>query len=221
MKYPINFSIDFNKNKLPGKFIAVEGIDGSGKTTQALEVVKKLKKKGYKVIYTKEPTQGLIGSIIRNQILSGKVKVPPIVVQYLMSADRGMHQVEIEKELKKGVTVITDRYFWSAVCYGIADMPKVSDYYLNVLSVLSPYHMFLRPDVTYFLDLPIKSALSRISKSSKHTEIYDNELKLKKIKKAYDFLRTRFEKEFTVVDADTAIENLTEDLVKRIEKKIK
>lgn len=221
MKYKVSFSLDFKKNKQKGKFIAFEGIDGSGKTTQALKVVEVLKKKGYKAIYTKEPTPGLIGKMIREQILSGKVKVPPVAIQYLMSADRAVHQEEIEKELKKGTIVITDRYFWSAVCYGIADLPHAVNYYITALSVLSPYNMFLRPDTTFFLDIPLSTALKRIGKSLKHTEIYDNKEKLIKIKKAYDLLKTKFAKEFTVVNADKDINEVTEDLVKRIEKKIK
>lgn len=221
MKYNINFDISFKKNKLPGLFIAVEGIDGSGKTTQAQRVVEELKKRGHKTIYTKEPTTGVVGSLIREQILSGKIKVPPISIQYLMSADRAIHQEEMEKDLKKGTIVITDRYFWSAVAYGIADLGESPDYYLSALSVLSPYHQFMSPDVTFFLDIPLKSALSRIGGSEKHKEIYDNEFKLKRINKAYSYLRKRFPKEFTSIDADKTVDEVTLDLIKRIERKIK
>lgn len=221
MKYHIEFDIEFKKNKLKGKFIALEGIDGSGKTTQAATIVKLLKKKGYRAIYTKEPTSGLIGRLIREQILSGKVKVPPVAIQYLMSADRAVHQEEIEKELRKGTIVITDRYFWSAVCYGIADLPGEVNYYITALSVLSPYNRFLCPDTTFFLDIPIKTALNRIGGSLKHKEIYDNKEKLIKIKKAYDLLKEKFSKEFTIINADKSIDEVTSDLLKKIERKIK
>lgn len=220
MKYHIEFDIDFKKNKDRGKFIALEGIDGSGKTVQAQKVVDALKEKGYKAVLTKEPTDGVIGKFIKTDVLSGKVKLPPVAIQYLFSADRSVHQKEIEDYLKKGFVVVTDRYFWSAVCYGIADLKQVSDYYLTVLSVLSPYNRFMSADATFFLDIPINTALKRIGKSDKHNEIYDNEAKLKKIKKAYDFLITRFSKEFTRIDGDKSIKEVTDDLVKRIEKKM-
>jgi dTMP kinase len=221
MKYKVSFSIDFKRNKHKGKFIALEGIDGSGKTLQTEKVVKELKKRGYKVISTKEPTDRVIGKFIKNDILTGRVKLPPVAIQYIFSADRSDHQKEIEEYLKKGYVVVTDRYFWSAVCYGIADLDQVADYYLTVLSVLSPYNRFITADAMFFLDIPLKVALQRISKSSKHNEIYDNEKKLKKIKKAYDFLIKRFPKEFIVVDANKSVDELTLDLVKRIERKIK
>lgn len=222
MKYKVSFAIDFKRNKHKGKFIALEGIDGSGKTLQTEKVVKELKKRGYKkVISTKEPTDRIIGKFIKEDILTGKVKLPPVAIQYIFSADRSDHQKEIEDYLKKGYVVVTDRYFWSAVCYGIADLDQIADYYLTVLSVLSPYNRFITSDATFFLDIPLKTALQRIGKSNKHNEIYDNEKKLKKIKKAYDFLIKRFPKEFTVVDGNKTVDEVTLDLVNRIEKKIK
>src|SRR5690554_6635734 len=101
MSYPIKFSVSFKKHKYPGKLIALEGIDGSGKTTQAQLLVEKLKKSGKKVIYTKEPTDGEIGKLIR-RVLSGELNVPPLSLQYLFCADRGPHQEEMEQYLKKG-----------------------------------------------------------------------------------------------------------------------
>lgn len=221
MKHKVNFSIDFKRNKHKGKFIAIEGMDGSGKTTQAQMVVKELKKRGYKAKYTKEPTDGTIGKFIKKEILSGKVKVAPASIQYLIAADRATHQYEIENELKKGTLLITDRYFWSAVCYGLADIPKPLDYYLTSMSILSMYDQFLNTDITFFLDISIKTALKRIGKSSKHNEIYDNEKKLKKIKKAYDLLKKNFAKEFVILDGEKDIEGVTKELVKQIERQIK
>ena len=217
MQYPISFSVGFKKNKLPGMLIAIEGIDGSGKTTQALELVKALKKKKYKAIYTKEPTDEPTGLLIR-QVLSGKVKVPPLSLQYLFCADRGVHQLELEKYLKKGYIVITDRYFWSAIAYVSSDQAGDTDYYMAAFSVLSMYKQFMAPNFTFFLDLPFKDAFARISKSSKHNEIYDKKEKLLKIEKAYKVLTRKFPSEFTVVDANRPVVDLQKDLLARIEK---
>ncbi|MCL4354555.1 dTMP kinase [Patescibacteria group bacterium] len=218
MKHHVSFDIEFKKNKLPGKLIAIEGIDGSGKTTQAQLVVDLLKKQGYKAIYTKEPTDEPIGKFIREQILSGKVKVPPISIQYMFSADRAVHQVELEEYLKKGYIIITDRYFWSAIAYGISDLKGKADYYLSALSILSFYHRFLTPDYTFFLNIRAKEAAKRIGTSEKHKEIYDDATKLVKIKKAYDLLIKRFSKEFVLISAEQSIENVSEDILKKIKK---
>ncbi len=221
MKYRVKFDIDFKRNPYKGRFIALEGIDGSGKTIQTQRVVEALKNKGYDAIGMKEPTDLVIGKFIKQEVLSGKISIPPVAIQYLFSADRSMHQVEIEELLKKGKIIVSDRYFWSAVCYGIADLDQVADYYITVLSLLSPYNRFLKPDITYFLDIPIKTALKRIGNSSKHNEIYDNEKKLVKIKKAYDFIKKRFSREFAIVDANKTIEEVTNELVRQIEKNAK
>ena len=215
MRYPISYSISFKKNKLPGILIALEGIDGSGKTTQAQELVKRLKKEKHKVIYTKEPTDEPTGKLIR-QVLAGEIKVPPLSLQYLFSADRGVHQLELEKYLSKGYIVITDRYFWSAVAYGISDLQGEPDYYMAAFSILSMYHQFMAPNFTFFLDVSVDEAFKRISKSSKHSEIYDKKDKLVKIKNAYDLLIKKFEKEFVVVNGENDIDEVQEDLIAEV-----
>ncbi len=220
MKYPVNFEIGFRKHKYPGKLIAFEGIDGSGKTTQAQRLVEKLKKKTKKIIYTKEPTDNQIGKITR-KILAGEFRVPPLSLQYLFCADRAMHQEELEQYLKKGYIIITDRYFWSAVAYGMSDLKGTPDFYLTAFSILSFYDRFISPDYTFFLDIKVEDSLKRIGKSAKHTEIYDNKEKLVRIRSSYKKLISRFEKEFVVVDANKPVEQLTDELASLVLKKIK
>src|SRR5207253_2723229 len=114
MKYHVSFDIDFRRNIYPGKLIALEGIDGSGKTTQVERIAQILRQKDKKIFLTTNPTDGVIGRMIRDA-LNGKIKLSPVSWQYLYSADRQMQQEEILPRLEKGETVITHRYFWSAV----------------------------------------------------------------------------------------------------------
>ena len=220
MRYPVNFSVGFKKHKSKGLLIAIEGMDGSGKTTQAQRLVEELKKKKIKAIYTKEPTDEPTGKMIR-QILSGELKVPPLSLQYLFCADRGVHQVELEKLLEKGYVVVTDRYFWSAVAYGISDLDGKPDYYMAAFSILSMYNQFLSPDYTFYLDVSVEEAYERIKKSAKHGEIYDKKEKLIKIQKGYEVLVKKYPTEFTRVNGERGVEELLEDLVKRVNKKVK
>ncbi|MBI4091901.1 MAG: dTMP kinase, partial [Candidatus Levybacteria bacterium] len=120
MKYSVSFELEFRKHNYPGRLIAIEGIDGSGKTTQVRKAVEILKEKGVESVYTKEPTDGEIGKLIR-RILVGEKKFEPASFQYLFSADRVEHQEEIFELLKKGKIVVSDRYFWSSVPYGALD----------------------------------------------------------------------------------------------------
>lgn len=217
MKYKVEFEIEFKHNPYPGKFIVFEGMDASGKTTHSCDLVEKLKNEGHKVIYTKEPTDGEIGKLIR-EVLTYQIKVPPISLQYLFSADRGVHQEQIKDWLKAGYIVVSDRYFWSSVAYGIADLNGSPDFYLTAFSILSFYHQFISPDYTFFLDVEVDEAVRRIEESKKRREIYEAREKLVKIDNSYEKLIDRFKEEFTVIDANKSIDEVSEELFDRVKK---
>ena len=222
MKYRVEFDIDFKRNKLPGKFIVLEGIEASGKTTQVKLLGKKIKDS----VLTKNPTDdNEIGLFIRNKVLAGKSNLPPVAYQYLFAADRAIQQQQVIDLLKKGKTVISDRYLWSSVAYGIADRQDMDyknweEVTLVAYSALSMYHQFLLPDLTIYLDISLEESLKRIEGSSKHTEIYDNHKMNIKIQKGYKWLMKNFPKEFTVVDGDgnRTQEEITDELIAIINK---
>lgn len=214
MKQHVSFDLDFRRNEFPGKFIVLEGIEASGKTTQ----VRKLGEKFPDAVLTKNPTESQIGKLIRNEVLGGHSSIPPVAYQYLFAADREIQQEEIIGYLKEGKTVISDRYFWSSVAYGIADREEM-DYEdwenvsLVAFSILSMYHQFVLPDLTIYLDISLEESLRRMEGSAKHTEIYDNHEMNVKIKKGYKWLLEKFPEEFKVISAEKSEEKLTEELV--------
>lgn len=223
MKYHIEFDLDFKRNPYKGKFIAFEGIDAAGKTTHVNDLRESFPK-NEKVFLTKSPSDSEIGRFIR-KILTGKTDVPQVAFQHLFSADRVEQEEIIAEHLKKGETVISDRYFWSAVAYGMADVDDVSDQTGNRLmvanSILSHFHQLILPDLTICLDISVKTSISRLAKMDKAKEIYEQEDKLKEVKKAYDWLINKFPKEFTVVDAEKSEEEVSDvvlSLVKSLQK---
>lgn len=217
MKYHVSFDIDFLKNPYTGKFIVIEGVDGSGKSTQVKLIGKQLEEKGLKVHITKEPTDTPTGKLLR-EALSGKLKLPPVALQYLFNADRAVHQLEIQEYLKKGYAVIADRYFWSSVAYGISDLAVVrqADWCLTVFSILSFYNQFLKPDFSFYLKIDAKIAAKRLEKSQKKLEIYDHLNKLLKIEKGYNYLLQKFPKEFIIIDGEKTEKEITEEIVEKI-----
>jgi dTMP kinase len=222
MKYHISFDLDFKRNPYKGKFIVIEGIDGSGKTVQSHLLAENLIKQGKKVYLTKNPTDSEIGKFIRNA-LQGKIEIPEISFQYLFSADRQIQQLEIIDHLKKGETVISDRYYWSSVAYGVADKPDVD--YKDVAmseviaqSILSMYNQFLVPDITFYLDVPVAAGLSRRHDSAKEKELYENTDKMEKIEKGYKWLLQEFPKEFTIIDGEKTIEAVQNEILNEISK---
>ncbi len=220
MNYHVSFDLDFKRNPYPGKLIVLEGIDGSGKTVQSQLLAQNLTKQGRKVFLTKNPTDSEIGKFIRNA-LQGKVEVPMVSFQYLFSADRQIQQLEILNHLEKGETVISDRYFWSSVAYGIADKDSV-DYQNEAMvqavaqSVLSMYNQFIVPDVTFYLQVSVATGLSRRHDSTKEKELYENTEKMTMVKKGYDWLLGEFPQEFTVIDAEKTIEKVQKEIFSKV-----
>lgn len=215
MKYHISFDIDFLTHNYPGKLIAIEGIDGSGKTTQAKILCNELKKRGHKVLCTKEPTDEPTGKFIR-QVLSKEINVPAVAIQYLYGADRAVHQIELVKYLKLGYYIVTDRYFWSSVAYGVSDMEIIDDYLLAVYSILSFYNRFLKPDITFYLKVSPKVGEKRVEEMGKKKEIYENMKKLAKITKGYDFLLKKFPREFRIINGEQPVEKVSKEILSHL-----
>jgi dTMP kinase len=99
-----------------GLLIAVEGIDGAGKSTQARAVGEALADRGLDCVLTHEPTRGPWGRIIRQSAASGRLA--PADELHAFLEDRKQHVRElIRPSLEAGRIVITDRYYFSTVAY--------------------------------------------------------------------------------------------------------
>lgn len=222
MKYHLEFDIDFRRNPGSGLYIALEGIDGSGKTTQVERLAEYLESKDKEVVKTREPrSDGLVGKLVR-EILSKKISVPPVALQYLFTADRSIHHETIVlPALKKGNVVISDRTFWSAIPYGIMDKMMAGESYnfssgniiLVAQSILSMYHQFVVADYTFYLDVSVATACSRIQGLEKVNEIYEDSEKLEKIHAGYEWLIQKFPDEIIRVDAEKSEEEVTEAVI--------
>lgn len=164
---------------MTGKFIALEGIDGSGKSTQ----IKLLSERLENAYITCEPTNGAIGKLIRD-IMSGKIFVDPYTCAHLFSADRIEHLMNEEngmvKLLKSGKNVISDRYIFSSLAYQGVQIPMEYVYELNKKA-----SEILMPDLTVFIDIPINSAIKRISENRESTDIYETKDRLIKVRENY------------------------------------
>lgn len=221
MKYHIQFDLDFKRNAYGGLFIAIEGIDGSGKTTQVERVAEEFGKKRT-LFVTKNPTDGSVGQFIR-KVLKKEIVLPSVSFQYLFSADRQVQQVEVIKHLKQGEVVLTDRYFWSALAYGIVDrgatdFNKNGSQLLIAQSILSMYHQFIVPDYTFYLAISVEEAKRRLATMDKTKELYEDEEKLKKIDAAYNWIIGQFPKEITVIDGEKPVVEVTEEILDKLPK---
>lgn len=226
MQYHVELDIDLKRNPYKGLYIALEGIDGSGKTTQVEELAKYFKKQGKTVVATREPRkEGLIGDIVQ-KVLTGKVKMSSIALQYLFSTDRVLHHDELViPALKSGKIVITDRCFWSAVVYGILDRNagkydyKSANFLLMAHSILSMYHQFIIPDYAFCLRVSLATSVARISKKDDVKEIYEDREKLQRVIEGYDWLSKKFTNEITVIDGNGSVDRVTKEIVAELIRK--
>src|SRR5271167_2017910 len=106
-----------------GRFVVLEGIDGSGTTTQVARLADRLRAQGVAVRATREPSDGPLGTLVRH-VLSGRVVIPGgrapgwATMALLFAADRLDHvESEIEPFLAEGGDVISDRYDASSLAY--------------------------------------------------------------------------------------------------------
>ncbi|MBM3177020.1 MAG: dTMP kinase [Bacteroidetes bacterium] len=164
-------------------FIAFEGIDGSGKSTQAEMLAAWMESTGRKVWRTAEPTKRPVGKMIRD-IFSGKQIADQKVIAGLFVADRLDHLLNEDDgmllKLKNDFCVITDRYYLSSYAYHSVHMDMDWVIQANAMSA-----RLLRPDVHIFIDVPPEVSMQRIQSSRSETEMYENLENLKKVRETY------------------------------------
>lgn len=141
-----------------GVLLALEGIDGCGKSTQAELLATALRARGLEVVLTCEPTDSPLGQQIREYFQGPERYLSPKEELNLFMADRRVHVAEvIEPALAEGKIVITDRYYYSSVAYQGA-MGLDPDRILAQNEVLA-----VRPDLAVILTLPVAQALARLA----------------------------------------------------------
>ena len=148
---------------MQGKFITLEGIEGSGKSTN-LETIESILNQ-YKISYvlTREPGGGPLGPYLRNLLLDKHQSISPSVEMLLMMADRKDHVDNlINPNLDKGIWVISDRYLDSTIAYQGGG--RQLD--INLITSLSASLKLPTPDFTLLFDLPVDVALERAKERS-------------------------------------------------------
>ena len=191
------------KKKLKGKFICIEGVDGSGKTTQAKRLVRNLRRRGYDAIYTTEPSDGKIGALIRDFVLSRKSRISVGLEALLFAADRVDHiETDVEPLLKQGKIVVCDRYVCSSLAYqGAAGLD------LDWMDCVNRFA--LKPDLTLFLDVSPEVGLSRLRRKKSVMETAKN---LKNVRDVYLILVQQ--NRMILLDGNKPVDKVAENVLK-------
>jgi dTMP kinase len=166
-----------------GRFIVIEGIDGSGTTTQAELLARRLVKEKKVARVTAEPSDGPVGALIR-QVLSGRIVgaggLAPgwQTMALLFAADRMDHvEAEIEPFLAAGGIVISDRYDASSLAYQSVMSGHGGAGAVEWIRTLNRYAR--RPDLTIVLDVPPELAATRREARGEAAQLYEqNEIQI-------------------------------------------
>jgi dTMP kinase len=144
-----------SQHHFPGFLIAIEGIDGAGKTTQAHHVQEVLQARKLAVIRTKEPTTGHWGQVLRDSALTGRLSIEEEVEAFIKDRKEHVEQT-INPALREGKIVIVDRYYFSTAAYqGARGVDP--DELIRKNESFAP-----EPDLLVLLDIEPKAGLQRI-----------------------------------------------------------
>lgn len=209
------------KTAYSGKFIVLEGIDGSGKSTQAKLLAKALKKEGYKISFIDFPQHGQKSAGLVDEYLTGKYggvkEVSPYQASVFYTCDRYDASFKIREWLKRGRIVIADRYIGSNVGHQGGKIKNQNERrkYLKWLYDLE-YRIFKipKPDINFILRVEPKIAQTlsqsvsdkeklakKIGYLGHKKDIHEKDLKhLENTEKAYLFAAKEFPEDFKVIN---------------------
>ncbi len=199
-----------------GLFITFEGPDGSGKTTQSILLARYLRRKGYKVIHTREPGGTSMAEALRKILLNPKSKIFPLAEVFLYEASRTQHTKElILPALCEGKIVICERYSQATIAYqGHGRGINIS--LLRKLNRVATEG--LKPDITFMLDRDVKGGL----------EVKKNQDRLEKekvafhrrVRKGYLNMARSLPHKIKVIKFKKGPQEIHKEIVKEIEKKL-
>tara|TARA_B100000029_G_C17447411_1_gene913758 strand:+ start:515 stop:1135 length:621 start_codon:yes stop_codon:yes gene_type:complete len=199
---------------MEAKFITLEGIEGSGKTTSIKTITDILENKNINYVVSREPGGSSIGIKLRSILLDTNTKISAEVELMLMLADRKDHVEKlILPNLKAGNWVISDRFMDSSIAYqgGGRNLDK------KIIDSFSKKLNFPKPDLTLLFDVPVEISLSRVKARGELDRFEREKLDFhKRIREAYLELAEMNHDRIQIIDSSQEIKSM----LKSVEKKI-
>ena len=183
-------------------YIVLEGIDGSGKSTQIKLLKEWLENNGFNVETITEPTDMEIGRLIREYLARSDADSESMqrILGLLFAADRLMQMDKIESLEKENTVVISDRSFYSSFVYQEPlEWVKELNKYVKV------------PDLVLLLDLDVKKSVDRCDKKDK----FENEAFLTELKQKYLDLAESYDN-IKIIDANNGPNKVSSDIKKEV-----
>jgi dTMP kinase len=187
-----------------GLFIVIEGIDGTGKSTQSKRLAEWFRSRGREVVLSREPTDGPWGKKLRESATTGRLSAEEELECFLN--DRREHvEMSIKPALAEGKVMILDRYYFSTMAYQGARGFDPAEIRLRN-EAFAP-----RPDLLLILDLSVESAHGRIGARGDTTNEFEQRDTLSCCREI--FLSLRDEPFACVIDAEPSLNVVTADIL--------
>ena len=196
------------------RFISLEGIEGSGKTTSLQTINKILDKQSIEHINTREPGGSSIGNELRELLLNKKTTISSEVELLLMLADRKDHVDKVIKpNLNKGTWVVTDRFMDSTMAYhGGGRGLEISKIELIAGALELPV-----PTLTLLFDLPVNLAFQRIADRENLDRFESEPIDFhNKIREAYLRLAEKNKDRIVIIDSSKSLKEVSAQVKKAI-----
>jgi dTMP kinase len=183
-------------NLKKGVLVVLEGIDGAGKTTQALNLTTRLKSQGYPAVYFREPTRGRWGREIRKKALLPDSVTPQQELDLFEKDRRENVARNLKPALKAKKVIILDRYYFSTMAYQGAKG-------INPGRIRRENEKFAPPaDLVFILDVGARRGLARIAGRKKKDQLFERERYLGRVRAIFRSLKGR---KFIPVDASRPV----------------
>ncbi|MFZ5642783.1 MAG: dTMP kinase [Bacillota bacterium] len=200
-----------------GIFIVIDGIDGTGKTTQAGMLAQFLSGRGCSVLLARDPGGTELGEGLRDVLLHSRHSIDPVAEALMFAAARAQHVGEkILPALQKGWVVVSDRFADSMCAYQGAGK-GVSVEFLELVNSYSCRGIV--PDIIIILDLDPVTALSRMKRPADRMESEGAEF-LSRVRKEYLARAERYPDRYIVLDGSMPVEELFSDVKRVVERLI-
>jgi dTMP kinase len=193
----------------PGLFIVIEGIDGTGKSSQARRLGEWFVSQGREVVLSREPTDGPWGKKLRESAATGRLS-PEEELQYFLNDRRQHVEEKIAPALAAGKVVILDRYYFSTMAYQGArgfdptEIRRMNEEFAPV------------PDLLLILDLDVDTAHARIGHRGDSTNEFEKHDSLTRCREI--FLSLKDEPFARVIDSSGSLDEVSERIRSAVEK---
>ncbi len=196
------------------KFITLEGLEGTGKSTQTAEIADYLRSKGIEVCVTQEPGGTPLGEKIRQWLLDPEHQIAEISELLLFYAARMQHiEQRIKPALHKGCWVICDRFMDSSYAYqgGGRNIP------LDYIEQLNRMAVSIKPDLTLLLDMSPKHIWERINSNNLDRFEREDMVFFERVRNAYLQCADNHAERIKIINAEQEITEVTKAIIAHLE----